>query len=78
MVATRLPPEYRLSPADAASLIQDEILQWMTMHALPEASRRPFLQSLVQQEIGGGRVYDAHIAEVARSAGATIIVTDNR
>jgi AbrB family looped-hinge helix DNA binding protein len=26
----------------------------------------------------GGRLYDAHIAEVARAAGARVIVTDNR
>jgi predicted nucleic acid-binding protein len=26
----------------------------------------------------GGRVYDAHIAEVARAAGARVVVTDNR
>jgi predicted nucleic acid-binding protein len=26
----------------------------------------------------GGRIYDAHIAHVARAAGATLIVTDNR
>jgi predicted nucleic acid-binding protein len=28
--------------------------------------------------VSGGRIYDAHIAEVARAAGATVIVTDNR
>jgi predicted nucleic acid-binding protein len=28
--------------------------------------------------IAGGRVYDAHIAEVARTARADVIVTDNR
>jgi predicted nucleic acid-binding protein len=77
-VATRLPPEFRLSPADAVSLIQDEILGRMTVHALPDGVQRPFLQSLAQQGISGGRVYDAHIAEIARAAGATVIVTDNR
>jgi hypothetical protein len=28
--------------------------------------------------IAGGRIYDAHIAEVARAARASVIVTDNR
>jgi predicted nucleic acid-binding protein len=28
--------------------------------------------------IAGGRIYDTHIAEVARAAGAAVIVTDNR
>jgi predicted nucleic acid-binding protein len=26
----------------------------------------------------GGRIYDVHIAEVARAAGARVVVTDNR
>ena len=26
----------------------------------------------------GGRIYDAHIAESARTAGAVVVVTDNR
>ena len=26
----------------------------------------------------GGRVYDAHIAEIARLAGTRVVVTDNR
>jgi predicted nucleic acid-binding protein len=28
--------------------------------------------------VAGGRIYDAHIAEIARLAGASIVVTDNR
>lgn len=77
-VTTRLPPEFRVSPSDALSLIQEEIFGRMAVHDLPTAERRAFLTSLAQQDISGGRVYDAHIAEVARSAGATVIVTDNR
>ena len=26
----------------------------------------------------GGRIHDAHIAEIARAAGAAVVVTDNR
>jgi hypothetical protein len=29
-------------------------------------------------EVAGGRVYDLHIAEVARAGGAAIVVTENR
>jgi predicted nucleic acid-binding protein len=32
----------------------------------------------MQEGIAGGRIYDAHIAEVARAAGLEVIVTDNR
>lgn len=77
-VATRLPPEFRLAPADAGGLIQEEIFGRMAVHELPDGAQRSFLQALAQQSITGGRVYDAHIAEIARSAGATVIVTDNR
>jgi predicted nucleic acid-binding protein len=77
-VATRLPPEFRLTATNAASLIQEEIFDRLAVHGLPDESQRLFLRSLAQQGITGGRVYDAHIAEVARAAGATVIVTDNR
>ena len=77
-VATRLPPEFRVSPADALTLIQEEVFGRMTVRDLPAGSQRAFLQSLAQEGITGGRIYDAHIAEVARAAGATVIVTDNR
>jgi predicted nucleic acid-binding protein len=77
-VSTRLPAEFRVSPADAARLLQEEVFARMAVHDLPPVDRRPFLATLVQEGIAGGRVYDAHIAEVARAAGARVIVTDNR
>ena len=77
-VSTRLPPEFRLAPGDAARLVEEEIFARMAVHDLPAAQRSPLLRSLVQDGIAGGLIYDAHIAEVARSAGATVIVTDNR
>jgi predicted nucleic acid-binding protein len=77
-VATRLPPEFRVSPADAVRLLHEEVFARMAVHDLPSSSRRPFLASLVQDAVAGGRIYDAHIAEVARAAGARVIVTDNR
>jgi predicted nucleic acid-binding protein len=36
------------------------------------------LRSAAHDRIAGGRIYDAHIAEVARASGADVIVTDNR
>lgn len=77
-VATRLPPEYRLTPADAAHLIQQEVFARMAVVDLPEGDRVALLRAAVQEGIAGGRIYDAHIAEVARAAGAAVIVTDNR
>lgn len=77
-VATRLPPEYRLSPSDAARLVQEEIFARMAVHDLPAREREPFVCAAAQDGTAGGRIYDAHIAEVARAAGATVVVTDNR
>lgn len=77
-VATRLPPEYRLTPSDAVHLVQEELFGRMVVHDLPPADRAALLRSAAQDGIAGGRIYDAHIAEIARAAGATVIVTDNR
>ncbi len=77
-VATRLPPEYRLSPADAARLLESEVFARMTVHDLPPAGRVTFLSRAAQDGTAGGRIYDAHVAEVARAAHATVVVTDNR
>jgi predicted nucleic acid-binding protein len=77
-VATRLPPEYRLSTADAARLVQEEIFGRFIVHDLPAVQRGDFIRSAALDQATGGRIYDAHIAEVARAAGATVIVTDNR
>ena len=77
-VATRLPPEFRLTPADAVQLLHEEVFSRMNIHDLPPAARLPMLRAAAQDGITGGRTYDAHIAEVARAAGASVIVTDNR
>jgi len=77
-VVTRLPPEFRLSPADAAHLVQDEVMARMTVLDLPGNDRERLFRSAVSDQTAGGRIYDAHIAEVARAAGAEVIVTDNR
>jgi len=77
-VATRLPPEFRLAPPDAALLLEDEVFARMAVHDLPPAGRLPMLRASARDGVAGGRIYDAHIAEVARAAGADVVVTDNR
>jgi toxin FitB len=77
-VATRLPAEYRVTAADAVRLIDEEVLSRMSVHDLPAADRLPLLRAAIQDGAAGGRIYDAHIAEVARAAGARVVVTDNR
>lgn len=77
-VSTRLPPEFRLTAADAHRLLDEEVFGRMTVHDLPAEDRLPLLRAAVQDGTIGGRIYDAHIAEVARAAGARVVVTDNR
>lgn len=77
-VATRLPPEFRISPNDALTLVQEEIFARMSVHDLPASDRLALLQAAAQDGITGGRIYDAHITEIARAAGAKVVVTDNR
>lgn len=77
-VATRLPAEFRLTPADAAHLVESEVFGRMSVHDLPAADRLAMLKATARDGTAGGRIYDAHIAEVARAAGAAVVVTDNR
>lgn len=77
-VATRLPPEFRLAPADAVRLIDEELFGRMAVHDLPAGHRLTLLRTAAGDGVSGGRVYDAHIAEIARASGATVVVTDNR
>ena len=77
-VSTRLPAEYRLSAADALKLVEEEIAGRLAVHDLPAADRLPLLRAAAHDGVTGGRIYDAHIAEIARAARADVVVTDNR
>lgn len=77
-VSTRLPPEFRLTPELAAHLLETEVFARLAVHDLPAADRLAMLKAAARDGVTGGRIYDAHIAEVARAAGAPVVVTDNR
>lgn len=77
-VATRLPPEFRLTPGDAVLLLHDEVFERMTVHDLPQRDRLAMLQAASREGVTGGRIYDTHIAEVARTIAAEVVITDNR
>jgi hypothetical protein len=76
-VATRLPEEFRLTPADAVTLLEREVLPRFRTLDLPSGARRRLLHDCVRTGIRGGRLYDAHIAEVARASGARLVITEN-
>lgn len=77
-VATRLPPEFRVTPADAVTLLEEEVFARMAVYDLPAVDRVPMLHGAARDAIAGGRIYDSHIADVARASGARVVVTDNR
>ncbi|MCX6544151.1 MAG: PIN domain-containing protein [Acidobacteria bacterium] len=77
-VATRLPAGLRVSPDLAHRMVTENIIERMAVSDLPPSARATFFSTLVGEHVSGGRVYDAHIAEVARTAGARTVVTGNR
>ncbi|MFI5183301.1 MAG: PIN domain-containing protein [Vicinamibacteria bacterium] len=76
-VATRLPEEFRLAPADAVRLLDAEILGRFEVGQLSKDRRLGLLRDAVEDRVAGGRIYDAHIAEIARECGAKVVITDN-
>lgn len=77
-VSTRLPEEFRLEPAEALQLLEQDVLRYFRVAQLPEGEREGFFQAAAADRIAGGRIYDAHVGEIARASGARTVVTDNR
>jgi predicted nucleic acid-binding protein len=76
-VSTRLPEELRLTPAQAGQLLASEIRQRMEVVGLAQGRWDEFWARAQTERVAGGRIYDAHIAEVALQHKARIVVTDN-
>lgn len=77
-VSTRLPEEFRLSPADSWRLMEEELMARFRIHQLPGRAAKSFLEAAASEQVVGGRIYDTHIAEIARLSGSRVVVTDNR
>jgi predicted nucleic acid-binding protein len=77
-VTTRLPEEYRLEPEITLRFLREEVFARFSVHGLPVDRREEFLVSAAALSTVGGRIYDAHIAEIARMAGAQLVATENR
>jgi predicted nucleic acid-binding protein len=76
-VVTRVPVEFRVDPATAVKLVQEEILARFSVLQLPQVELEGLLPAAVGDAVSGARVYDYHLAAIARAAGASAIVTDN-
>jgi len=75
-VLTRLPPPYRLRPADALAVMEGS---WshVEVAALEGTALWPLLRGLGEAGIAGGSTCDAGIAACARKAGVDVILTWN-
>ena len=47
----RVAPEFRLTPADAVTLVQEEVFARMSVHGLPTADRLALLKTAAQDGI---------------------------
>ncbi|ETW94254.1 MAG: hypothetical protein ETSY1_35700 [Candidatus Entotheonella factor] len=77
-VLTRLPPPHRLSPADACALVEENFIDSTQVITLEARSYRTFLRRVRDEDIRGGRTYDAIIANCALKARATVLLTFNK
>jgi predicted nucleic acid-binding protein len=76
-VLTRLPPPHRLAPADAGALIEQNFVRGTKLVALPGTTYASIVRRLARAGMGGGRTYDAIIAESARRGRAATLLTFN-
>ena len=76
-VLTRLPAPHRLAPGDAWTLIHANFVRRAAVIALDGDTQVSLLGRLAAAAIGGGRSYDAVIAECARQAKAATLLTLN-
>jgi predicted nucleic acid-binding protein len=77
-VLTRLPPPYRLSPADALALVEENFIQAARIVALDARGYRTLVRRARDEGIRGGRIYDAVIATCALKARAAVLLTFNK
>jgi len=55
------------------TLLEEEVFARMAVHNLPPSQRLPMLRSAAQDAVAGGRIYDSHIADIARASGARVV-----
>lgn len=76
-VFTRLPASHRLSPEDAAGLLESALRGASRLAGLRASGGWAFLSTLVREQVRGGATYDRRILEEAQAAGANRLLTLN-
>ena len=74
-VLTRLPRDARLTPADAATLIEQNFGRAVL---LPARMARSIHRELSDRGIAGGAVYDGLVAMAAQASGLSLLTRDAR
>jgi len=77
-VLTRLPAPHRISPAEAWNLLAVNFVQQRRIVALRDVAYVATLGRLAKEGASGGHAYDAIIAECAREAKASTLLTFDR
>ena len=76
-VLTSLPVQPRIGPAAAWKLIKENLLGIFEVVPLSKSDYVSVIQRLSNQQISGGTIYDALIAQSAIKAGADQLITLN-
>lgn len=77
-VATRLPGRLRVAPDLAFATLDERILRAFEVRQIPPDAMHEHFAQAIANRVDGGRIYDHHIAEVARFGRAEAVVTENR
>jgi predicted nucleic acid-binding protein len=77
-VLTRLPAPHRLPPEATRLAIEETFSRTAVIAELSPETAWGAIDKLARLGFGGGRVYDAAIAECVVKAGATVLLTWNR
>ena len=75
-ILTRLPPPYRISPANVDRLLSENLTQF-TKVSLTAEDYQTVIRKVVQLNISGGGIYDALIAQAALKANVDSLLTFN-
>ena len=76
-VLTRLPAAHRLSPSDAAGLLESALRETGRVVGLRAGATWGFLAAAVREGVRGGATYDRRILAEAHAAGAERLLTLN-
>ena len=76
-VLTRLPPQYRVAPSEAETVLRETIQANARLAPFSAESMWSFMTGMTALPAAGGAAYDAFIVRLLSEAGAEAIVTYN-